>query len=176
MIVFLDRDGVILKPSEDSGKSYAIKQYSEFEYYEDARESLNQLVKYASYIFVITNQPDLNSGKLTYKNLRKIHNRLRKDLPISDIFFCPHTTSNNCICRKPKIGLFQAAENKWRFLDKDSWMVGDRDIDIQAGKAFGCRNIFIDRGWKDEAGVGADFKVRSLREAIEIIIKSTQSA
>jgi len=169
MIVFLDRDGVILRPFEKSGKGYAITHHSEIEYYEGTKESLNKLVKFASLIFIVTNQPDLHSGKLILDNLLRIHEILAEDLPINEIFYCPHLVSELCECRKPQIGLFLAASKKWGLKDKDSWMVGDRDSDIQAGQKYGCRTIFIDRGWKEENGAGADFRVKNLGEAVEII-------
>jgi D-glycero-D-manno-heptose 1,7-bisphosphate phosphatase len=74
-----------------------------------------------------------------------------------------------CECRKPQIGLFLEASKKWGLEDKESWMVGDRDIDIQAGRKYGCKTVFIDRGWKDESGAGADFKVMNLDEAVNLI-------
>jgi D-glycero-D-manno-heptose 1,7-bisphosphate phosphatase len=169
MIVFLDRDGVILKPFEYSGKGYAITHYSEIEYYEGTKEALNKLVRYASLIFIVTNQPDLHSGKLTLDNLLKIHEILTEELPINEIFYCPHLGIEICECRKPQIGLFLEASKKWGLEDKESWMVGDRDIDIQAGRKYGCKTVFIDRGWKDESGAGADFKVMNLDEAVNLI-------
>jgi phosphoglycolate phosphatase-like HAD superfamily hydrolase len=53
-------------------------------------------------------------------------------------------------------------------------MIGDRDSDIQAGQNFGCKTIFVERGWKGEAGLAADYKVLSLAGAVEIIAKTTK--
>lgn len=170
MIVFLDRDGVILKPIEKAGKGYAISKVTALEYYEDVKDSLTKLKTIAEFIFVVTNQPDLHSGQLTITNLQEIHTRILVDLPINQIFFCPHISAHNCNCRKPKTGLFHIAKDKWKITDTDSWMVGDRDSDIQAGHKFGCKTIFIDRGWEGETGNEADYKVESLQGAVEIMV------
>ena len=170
MIVFLDRDGVILKPIEKEGKGYAISEVTEIEYYPDVKSSFIELKTIAEFIFVITNQPDLHTGQLTIENLREIHSQILTDLPITEIFFCPHISTHYCNCRKPKTGLFHSARDRWKITNSDFWMVGDRDSDIQAGQKFGCKTIFIDRGWEGEVGLEADYKVESLQGAVEIII------
>ena len=66
------------------------------------------------------------------------------DCFLDEIYFCPHTPEENCACRKPKIGLFEKALNSYSEIDlANSWMIGDSDSDILAGKKFGIRTIKI---------------------------------
>ena len=82
-------------------------------------------------------------------DLNKIHNFLNSylnsfDCFLDEIYFCPHTPEENCACRKPKIGLFEKALNSYSEIDlANSWMIGDSDSDILAGKKFGIRTIKI---------------------------------
>jgi histidinol-phosphate phosphatase family protein len=76
---------------------------------------------------------------------------------IDDLFYCPHHPESgfegekkelkiDCECRKPKIGLFLEAAEKYNIDLSKSWMIGDRYIDIKAGKDAGCKTILVETG------------------------------
>lgn len=169
-IVFLDRDGVLSIPLTRDGKGYAPRNFSDFELYPDATESVTRLVRDGWSVVVVTNQPDVGAGLITQSELDMMHDFLRSHVPVADILVCPHIAADLCECRKPRAGLLLKASEGLSFGDRPRWMVGDRDSDVAAGDSFDCNTIFIDRQWSKEKGDKADFKVHSLAAAVEIIV------
>lgn len=169
-LVFLDRDGVLSVPLPRGGKGYAPQHFSDFELYPDATESVTRLVQNDWSVFVVTNQPDVGAGLIAQSELDKMHDFLRSHVPVSDILVCPHIAPDCCECRKPKAALLVKASEGLILSARQRWMVGDRDSDIEAGLAFDCNTIFIDRNWSDEEGDKADFLVGSLSEAVDTIL------
>lgn len=97
-------------------------------------------------IIVITNQSPVNRNLMSLDDLEMIHEnlimRLRKNkCIIDDIFYCPHMPEDNCLCRKPAIGLYRQAQAKHDIRLNGSWMIGDSDTDIEAGRSAGCKTI-----------------------------------
>lgn len=152
--IFLDRDGTINK--------YVgfLRKTEEFELLPDAAEAI-KLINSSGYLaVVVTNQPVIARGEVTWKELEEIHNKMETELGkqgayLDAIYFCPHHPHSgydgeikelkvDCDCRKPKPGmLIKASEDFNIDLDK-SWMIGDSDSDIQAGEAAGCKNVKIE--------------------------------
>jgi D-glycero-D-manno-heptose 1,7-bisphosphate phosphatase len=171
--VFLDRDGVIVVPSFRKGRSYAPTAMQDFAIYPDALASL-QLLKQAGYLLiVVTNQPDVGAGIVSYEVLQEMHSTLRRVLPVDDIKVCVHTAGDNCDCRKPKPGmLLEAAATAGIDLAR-SIMVGDRASDTAAGAAAGCRTAFLDLSYEAELPPkDADFYGSSLAEITTWILSS----
>ena len=82
--------------------------------------------------------------------------------------------SENCDCRKPKPGMILEAAGELGIDLKQSFMVGDRKSDIEAGRAAGCATVFIDLGYDAEPAPEApDYVVRSIAEAADIIVTQT---
>ena len=89
-----------------------------------------------------------------------------------DLIFCPHDRDEGCECRKPKPGMLLSAARKHDIDLSSSWMVGDHETDIDAGKGAGCRTI---RVLYDERETDADFSVETmaeLKERMPEILKS----
>ena len=95
------------------------------------------------------------------------------ELALNDVIICPHNSKQNCICRKPKPGMIFDACKKHAIDLSTSWIVGDRNSDIEAGVNAGIHTVFIDRMWNDETGMNADFKCNSLNEAVDVILKNS---
>ena len=169
-VVFLDRDGVVTVPIEREGKGYAARSRDELEFYQDAEDSISRLRQAGFEIVVVTNQPDLAKGLINRAELEEIHAEVMAKLGPLRINTCPHVAADNCRCRKPLPGMLLAEGESEPVLFEESWLVGDRDSDIAAGLAAGCRVIFIDRGWADETGSRAGTVVLSLAEAVDTIL------
>lgn len=151
--VFLDRDGTLNK--------YCgfVRQASQIELTDGAAEALTEINKSGYLAIVVTNQPVIARGECTLEELNRIHNRLETLLGeagawLDDIFFCPHHPEKGfagerteykiqCDCRKPKPGLLLRAAEQYNIELSESYMVGDSGTDIIAGKAAGCRSIYI---------------------------------
>ena len=171
-VAFLDRDGVLTVPLEQDGKGYAPRTVAELKFYADAADSVLRLKSAGYAAVIVTNQPDVSSGLLTKASLNEIHAVVRSRLEVDSIRTCPHSTRDGCRCRKPLPGLLLTQDDLGPVDYSSSWMVGDRDSDIQAGTAAGCRTVFLDRGWTAETGLGADAVVRTLTEAVDTILTS----
>ena len=97
---------------------------------------------------------------------------MRKTLKLDDIKICFHVDADNCTCRKPKPGLLLEAAQEREIALSESWMIGDRWRDLEAGRAAGCRTVFIDHGYANEKRPrDPDFVVTSLIEAVPFVIK-----
>lgn len=149
--VFLDRDGTINK--------YVgfLRNIDEFELLDGVCEAVKEINKSGYLAIVVTNQPVIARGEVTYEELEKIHNKLETLLGmegayIDAIYFCPHHPHSgyvgeikelkiDCECRKPKPGMLLQAAKDFNIDLSESWMVGDGENDVQAGLAAGCKSV-----------------------------------
>ena len=169
-VVFLDRDGVVVVPDVRDGKGYAVRRLEDLEYYPDAQSSVARLREAGFDVVIVTNQPDVAAGLIDKAVLEAIHAEVSATLDVMRIHTCPHAARAGCACRKPQPGLLtiEAAIEPVDF--EVSWMVGDRDSDITAGLAVGCRTVFIDRGWAAETGRGAGAVALTLAQVVDTIL------
>lgn len=168
--VFLDRDGVINKVIIRDGRAFSPRTLDEFFLADGIRDAASKLKEKAYKIIVITNQPELARGFISPEILELMTRRIREEILIDDIFICPHDDEHQCSCRKPKPGMLLEAAEKWRIELASSFFIGDTWKDMEAGKAVSCNTILIDAIYNQ--GVSCDFRVKSLVEAVSIIIGS----
>ncbi len=167
--VFLDRDGVICYDV------HYMSSPAQFMLMPGVGEGIKKLNEVGFLIIVVTNQSGLKRGLITEENLNKIHERMVKELSaygakIDDIYVCPCLPEEDCECRKPRPGMLLEAAKKHGIDLKSSFMIGDKQIDAEAGKAAGCTTILI----TDDPEAKADYKVKSFKEAVEIIMSETK--
>ena len=159
--LFLDRDGVLnkLKINRPPWKIDEIEIYPE-------SKTIIEIAKKNKYVpIVVTNQPDAERGNLSFENLYEINKKICNKLSIKKYYICPHGYDNMCSCRKPKPGMLLKAGIENHLIISESFMVGDREKDILAGKNAGCKTIFIN---KKKLGI-ADYCVNDHQELIKII-------
>jgi D-glycero-D-manno-heptose 1,7-bisphosphate phosphatase len=171
--VFLDRDGVIVIPHFQNGRSFAPRRLEDFRIYPDAVASLDRLKQRGFLLAVVTNQPDVGQGMILQSEVDAMHERLRRELPIDMLKACFHRQDENCDCRKPKPGMILAAAGELGVDLAKSFMVGDRNSDIEAGHAAGCTTVFIDLGYDEAPPDAPDHIVRSVAEAADVILGTT---
>ena len=143
--LFLDRDGVINKKLE---RRY-VTNFDEFVFVKNSDIAIRKLHKIFKRILVVTNQQGIGKGIMTEDDLNLLHLQMQRKLSvdfdlIDKIYFCPCLEVDNCNCRKPKTGMLENA--KLDFPDmkiEDSFLVGDSDSDIIAGKKFGLTTIKV---------------------------------
>ncbi|PTM40316.1 HAD family hydrolase [Bosea sp. 124] len=173
--VFLDRDGVIVVPEFRDGRSYAPVNIEGFALYPQIAPSLQALKAEGFRIVVVTNQPDVGKGLISPTVLAEMHRLMCEALPIDEVKVCTHTRDDACDCRKPRAGMLFAAAHENGLSLLDSYMVGDRDSDIEAGKEAGCRTVFIDLSYTSEPKpLDPDWVVSSLQEAANVILADKQ--
>lgn len=158
--VFFDRDGIV---NRSPGKGY-VERWSDFVLEPEFVEVLKRIRSLGYEGVVITNQSGVARGVMSEDAVRDIHARLQEELtkehgaPLLDILYCPHS-DGQCDCRKPQPGMLLRAASKHSIDLEQSWMIGDQERDIEAGRRAGCRTILVD----DSARVTrADFRVGNL--------------
>lgn len=180
--VFLDRDGTI-----NRFVGFA-RTTDQIELEEKSVEGLKDINKSEFISVVITNQPVIARGEVTFKQLREINNKIETLLGkdgayFDDLFFCPHHPDKgfegevtslkfDCDCRKPKIGLLLQAKEKYNIDLTKSYFVGDTTMDIQTGINAGMKTILVKTGEKGQDAkydVKPDFVINSLAEIKNII-------
>ena len=151
--IFLDRDGTINK--------YVgfLRNIDDFELLPTVSEAIKLINKSGYLAIVVTNQPVIARGEVTFAELDKIHNKMEMLLGkdgayIDAIYFCPHHPDSgfegevkefkfDCDCRKPKPGMLLKAAEDFNIDLSRSWMIGDGKHDKGAGEAAGCRTKII---------------------------------
>ncbi len=169
--VFLDRDGVINRAFLKNGVPIPPGHLEEFEILPGVPAAIHQLKALGWSVFVVTNQPDIARGTQTLDIVESMHRVLRDAMPIDQIWVCPHDDADQCTCRKPKPGALQSLSMSHDIDLAHSYMVGDRWRDIDAGKAAGCKTIFIDHGYLERKPDSPDFITKSLPQAVDIIFQ-----
>lgn len=168
--VFLDRDGVLVVPEFREGRSFAPREIADFRLYEDAAPCLERMKAAGFRLVVVTNQPDVGNGLVERAVVDEMHRRLAAALPIEAIEVCYHAPVDNCDCRKPKPGMLHRAAHRLGLDCARSIMIGDRASDVAAGRAAGCRTIFIDLGYRGERPDNPDRSVGCLVGATNIVL------
>ncbi len=173
--VFLDRDGVINRAVVRGGKPYPPASLAEMELTPGAPEALAALRQAGFQLIVVTNQPDVARGTMRRETVDEIHDHLRRTLPIDDIKVCWDASETGSRCYKPAPGLLLDAAAEHGINLTRSFMVGDRWRDVGAGKAAGTFTIFIEYDYQETLKDRPDAIVRSLAEAVEIILSQVTS-
>ncbi len=167
--VLLDRDGVINQSIVKNGKPYPPATMEEFQFTTGVQETL-AILKKANYILIVfTNQPDVARKTQTQQQVETFHQHIQSVLPIDKIYTCFHDNTDQCECRKPKPGMLYQAQQEWDIDFSQSYVVGDRWRDIDAGNAVGCRTIWIDYGYDEALHSPPDFTVKAVSEISKII-------
>lgn len=144
--LFLDRDGVINKKLEGR----YVRNFSEFEFLPGVLNAISQLSKIFVRIVIVTNQQGIAKGIMSENDLNVLHAQMKDSIKssggkIDKIYFCPCLASEKCECRKPKPGMIQQAVKDFPdIIIKKSYLVGDSDSDIEAGKKMNLHTIKVD--------------------------------
>jgi D-glycero-D-manno-heptose 1,7-bisphosphate phosphatase len=143
--IFLDRDGVI---NSDKGHYY-IYRVEDFKINKGIVESLQKFQENNFLLIIISNQGGISKGIYTKKNVEEVHNYLKNNLKkqnveLTEIYYCPHHSSNEkCLCRKPDTLLLEKAIARFNIDVSSSFLIGDGERDIEAGKKVGLKTIKI---------------------------------
>jgi len=171
--VFLDRDGVVNRKAPEG---HYITRWEDMEFLPGVAEAITILHRAGFSVIVVSNQRCVAKGLLSLADLEHLHRRMLEHFAsagaaINAVYYCPHDVQPPCSCRKPAPGMLLQAAREQQIDLSGSWMVGDSDIDIQAGRSAGCRTVRILR-----AGVipevQADLSVASLLEAVQGLIQT----
>jgi len=168
--VFLDRDGVINRKADAPGY---ITRWEQMHILPGVAEAISLLHSADYRVLMVTNQRCVAKGLISIADLGHLHERLLTTLAqsgaiIDAIYFCPHDIEPPCSCRKPAPGMLLEAAREHGIALSQSWMVGDSDSDIEAGKRAGCKTGQI---WGGQAQLSsADLTAPSLIELTHKIL------
>jgi D-glycero-D-manno-heptose 1,7-bisphosphate phosphatase len=176
--VFLDRDGTI---AEEVGYLNHASRFRMFPFAARAIRSLNET---RLPVIVITNQSGVGRGYFPESLLHTVHKLMKQQLAaesahVDAIYYCPHTSGDDCDCRKPKPGLLNRAAREHRLDLGRSFVVGDRHGDIELARQAGSQGILVRTGYgegelawhADRWPAQPDFVAADLSEAADWILR-----
>jgi D-glycero-D-manno-heptose 1,7-bisphosphate phosphatase len=168
--IFLDRDGVINK---EVGYLHKIK---DFKFIDGVFDACLYFQSIGYQLVIVTNQSGIGRGYYDEDTFHIVNDWMlnqfkNQGISILDVFFCPHGPESNCNCRKPKPGMFNQANDRHDIDMRKSWMIGDKEADVQAANAAGIQNtILVKSGHEiDENNSNAEFILGSIERAKEVI-------
>ena len=185
--VFLDRDGTINKEVQYLGDEQRLELIG------GAAEGIHLLNEAGYQVVVLTNQAGVARGYFSEKTVERIHQRLQKVLQedgawLDAVYYCPHHPTEgtssyqvDCDCRKPKPGLLVRAAKDLNIDLRQSYVVGDKLSDLEAGYAAGCQGVLVRTGYGKETeeqfrahGLKPDYIAEDLRAACQWIISQNE--
>jgi D-glycero-D-manno-heptose 1,7-bisphosphate phosphatase len=169
---FLDRDGVINRKRPEG--EY-VTHWGEMHLLPGVAEAIALLNRAGFRVIVVSNQRCIAKGLVTAAEVDSMHNQMCNELAhngatIDRVYYCPHELNSSCNCRKPRPGMLLEAA---RIDDIDlaaSWMIGDSEIDVEAGKKAGCKTARLLESSEIAKG-NPDVVTPSLLEAIHQILQ-----
>lgn len=174
--IFLDRDGVIV---EETGY---IRSLSDMRIYPYAKECIGQCRSMGYLTIVITNQSGIARGYFSEDELKRMNEKLIKELGVDAVYYCPHYKdgiiekySHACDCRKPATGMIKRACKEHEIDLRQSILIGDRASDIRTGINAGVRTILLRTGYGKEdekKEIKPDVVCEDLRDAVKIICET----
>ncbi|MBN2009281.1 D-glycero-beta-D-manno-heptose 1,7-bisphosphate 7-phosphatase [candidate division KSB1 bacterium] len=171
--IFLDRDGTI-----NTDISY-LHEPEKFELLPGAIEGMKSFRNMGYKIIIVTNQGGIGLGYYTKEDFYRVNRQMMKllsqhQIMLDKIYFCPHNLSENCECRKPGIALIKRAQHDLNIDMKNSFFIGDSQVDIEAAKNAGLTSILVTNG-KDinttTLRTKPDFSVNNLTDAAKLILE-----
>lgn len=171
--IFLDRDGTINK--------YVgfLRDIDDFTLEDGVAKAIRKINELGYLAIVVTNQPVIARGEVTFDELRQIHQKMqvllgKEGAYLDGIYVCPHHPDSGfpgeikelkieCDCRKPKPGMLLQAAKDFNIDLENSWMVGDSQNDILAGQNAGCHTCLVN----NTADYGQDLTFKSVYDFIE---------
>jgi D-glycero-D-manno-heptose 1,7-bisphosphate phosphatase len=169
--VFIDRDGTIIEDRDYCSDPSEVKLFP------GAPEALRRLKSNGFKLIIITNQSGIGRGLFTLDQYRAVEAEVLRQLGaglIDATYFCPHLPSQHCSCRKPAPGMILEATREYQIDLSRSFLVGDKEIDVECARNAGVRSIRVKTGpQRDTSDSRADWVAEDLRAAVEIIWNTT---
>ena len=168
--VFLDRDGTMAKDV------HYCRCPEDFKLFPNTAKAIKLLSEHGFKVIVITNQSGIARGYFTEEALAQIHEKMKTELAkegawIDGIYYCPHHPDDNCNCRKPKPKLVLQAAKEHDIDLKHSFVVGDLSLDIDLGKAVGCKTILLLDSPQEDMNISPDYIASDLLEATQYVLQ-----
>lgn len=190
--VFLDRDGVLseLVPDPGSGRLEAPLTVTQVRLIPGAAAAARRLADAGWALVCVTNQPAAAKGLVPVAHVHQIQQRVlallgAEGVVLDGAWMCQHHPDavsdelRECDCRKPAPGMLLSAANELDLDLERSWMIGDTDADIGAGRAAGCRTILVlnpGSAHKRSESIAPDAEVADLSAAVGVVLQHAGSS
>ena len=127
--IFIDRDGTLIEEVN------YLHRVEDLRYFPFTNEAIQLLKANDFLVIVVTNQSGIGRGIYTENDMHRIHEQIQTDLTekLDAFYFCPHLPDEGCVCRKPNLGMIEAACADFAIDLENSWMIGDKAIDAGTG-------------------------------------------
>ena len=171
--LFVDRDGT-LNPD-----LHYLKDADRLELFRGVGNALSLAHDHGFLVVCVTNQSGVERGFYTAEDVDRIHLRLNELLRpyrahVDAFYYCPHAPETRCECRKPGTLLFRQARDDWHIDFGTSAIVGDRELDVEAGRELGLLTAVVTPPGHDDDTLhelirsrgGADVNARSFSSAV----------
>jgi len=169
-IVLLDRDGTVLvePPTLDV-------KLSDFALFPDTLAALTRLAQAGYKAVFVSNQLGIAERDLTWEEYEATNQKMLEaikpaGLEVLKIYTCPHSDSDNCVCRKPKPGMLQWAIEEFQLDPNGTYFIGDNLTDVEAGVAAGTETILLRQGNSHDETDKATFIADNLSQAVDYIV------
>jgi heptosyltransferase II len=161
--VFFDRDGTLCK---DPGY---LRRIEDFEVFPEI-SSLSRLKESGFSLIGVSNQSGIARGLVDEEFVKRVNSIFLDTYGFEGFYYCPHHPDEHCPCRKPEPGLLLDARVDYNINLKRSFVVGDKEADMLLARAVGAAGILVKTG-QDKISSHADFVVKNLVEAVDLIIR-----
>jgi D-glycero-D-manno-heptose 1,7-bisphosphate phosphatase len=165
---FLDRDGTLI---EEVNFLSRVEDLRLFPYTYDSVKEL----KDAGYlIIVVTNQSGIGRGIFDEASMHAIHEEIQKRLDemVDAFYFCPHLPCDGCTCRKPGLGMIESAMRDFEIDLPNSWIFGDKAIDVETGRNAGLRTAMVMTGYGRAHSKQIDFTPQVLEDDLLAAVRA----
>ncbi len=170
--VFIDRDGTLIEEVN------FLHRVEDLRYFPFMDEAIRLLKENGFLVVLVTNQSGIGRGIFTEAQMHTIHSKIQTDLTakLDAIYFCPHLPNAGCACRKPNLGMIESAMADLPIDLENSWMIGDKKLDVELGLNAGIKPILVLTGYgkKDVEQLKRkpDFVAENLLEAVKLILQN----
>jgi len=167
--LFLDRDGVLLHPVMRGDEVSAPRSIKEIQVEEDIDALAQPGITRNWNMIVVSNQPDLSRGRFGMEFMDEVHRRINERIPLNAAYICPHLQSENCNCRKPKIGLLERFHKDHPNRGGKKYLVGDRSSDYDCARKAGMQFVLRKRPYNSGLASETPLLINNLWELGDLL-------
>jgi D-glycero-D-manno-heptose 1,7-bisphosphate phosphatase len=142
---FIDRDGTLIEEVN------YLSRLEDLRFFSYTTEAIRLLKEDGFLIVVVTNQSGIGREIFEEAAMHLIHETIQSDLELDGFYFCPHLPTDDCACRKPRTGMIEQASKDFPIDLENSWMIGDKTIDVETGFNAKIKTALVLTGYGEKA-------------------------
>ncbi len=165
--VFIDRDGTLMK------EVHYCSRPEDVQVFRGVPEALGRLKAAGFLTIIVTNQSGIGRGVFSEADFHRVQEELLRQIGpgrIDATYFCPDHPDSATVRRKPGIGMIEEACGSFPIDLAQSWMIGDKAIDVDCGKNAGLRTVLVATGYGKNEDCAPDYRARDFVCAVEWLL------